>query len=225
MGYTAELMEFIKRVEKTRPERVAKKKAGEEFPALTLDQRRDRLEKYHPDFKAGALRELRVGPSKGMAIAQEIADTFEAKSRVDPDSIDFEDDYIIVFACTDNNEVNKNLRLYFKHKKIQVLTSDDRENSDFITSSLLHRGNITIAVNTEGRSPTASKMIIKEAEKILTEELIKKVDLLSSIRQLLLKDKDKSTNEILTISEMEKLSLLSCSDLEEKLKELNKSGE
>ncbi len=144
---------------------------------------------------------------------------------INPNSIDFEDDYIIVFACTDNKEVNKKLRLYFKHKKVQVLTSDDRENSDFITSSLLHRGNITIAVNTEGRSPTASKMIIKEAEKILTEELIKKVDLLSSIRQLLLKDKDKSTNEILTISEMEKLSLLSCSDLEEKLKELNKSGE
>lgn len=91
MGYTVELMDLIKRVEKTRPERVIKKKAGQEFPALTLDQRRDRLEKYHPDFRAGALRELKVGPSKGLAIAQEIADTFEAKSRVDPDSIDFDE--------------------------------------------------------------------------------------------------------------------------------------
>ncbi|MGD9819360.1 MAG: succinate dehydrogenase/fumarate reductase flavoprotein subunit, partial [Desulfomonilaceae bacterium] len=89
MGYTSELMELIKRVEKTRPERVVKKKDGQEFPALTLDQRRDRLEKYHPDFRAGALRELKVGPSKGLSIAQEIADTFEAKSRLDPDAIDY----------------------------------------------------------------------------------------------------------------------------------------
>ena len=35
MGYTVELMDLIKRVEKTRPERVMKKKAGQEFPALT----------------------------------------------------------------------------------------------------------------------------------------------------------------------------------------------
>ena len=76
MGYTADLMELIKRVDKTRPARVARKKAGEEFRALTLDERKDRLEKYHPDYRAGGLRELKVGPSKGYAVAQEFADTF-----------------------------------------------------------------------------------------------------------------------------------------------------
>ncbi|MBI5249521.1 MAG: FAD-binding protein [Desulfomonile tiedjei] len=101
MGYPQELMDVIKRVEKTRPARVAKKKAGEEFPALTLDQRKDRLEKYHPDFRSGALREVKVGPSKGYALAQEIADTFEARSRVDPDKIDlneihYETDVLVI---------------------------------------------------------------------------------------------------------------------------------
>lgn len=101
MGYPAELMDLIKRVEKTRPARVARKKAGEEFPALTLEQRKDRLEKYHPDYRAGALRELKVGPSKGYALAQEIADTFEAKSRIDPDKIDlneihYETDVLVI---------------------------------------------------------------------------------------------------------------------------------
>lgn len=88
MGYTPELMELIKRVEKTRPERVARKKAGEEFPALTLDERKERLEKYHPDYREGGLRELKVGPSTGYALAGEIADSLEARSRVDPDKID-----------------------------------------------------------------------------------------------------------------------------------------
>ncbi len=69
MGYTPELLESIKKVEKTRADRVARKKAGEEFPALTLDQRKDRLEKYHPDYRPGGLRELRVGPSKGYSLA------------------------------------------------------------------------------------------------------------------------------------------------------------
>ncbi len=91
MGYTPDLLELIKKVEKTRQLRVNRKKAGEEFPALTLEQRKDRLEKYHPDYRAGALRELKVGPSKGYSVAQEIADQFEAKSRIDPDKIDLDE--------------------------------------------------------------------------------------------------------------------------------------
>lgn len=101
MAYTPDLMAHIKKVEKTRPERVARKKAGEEFRALTLDERKERLEKYHPDFRPGALRDLKVGPSKGYAVAQEIADTFEARSRVDPDKIDlneihYETDVLVI---------------------------------------------------------------------------------------------------------------------------------
>ncbi len=101
MGYTPDLMELIKKVEKTRPERVARKKDGQEFPALTLDERKVRLEKYHPDFRIGALRELKVGPSKGYEVAQEIADTFESRSRVDPDKIDlgevhYETDVLVI---------------------------------------------------------------------------------------------------------------------------------
>ncbi|MEW6139261.1 MAG: FAD-binding protein [Thermodesulfobacteriota bacterium] len=101
MGYPAELMELIKKVERTRPERVARKKAGEEFPALSLDERKVRLEKYHPDYRPDALRELKVGPSKGYSLAQEVADQFEARSRVDPDKIDlneihYETDVLVI---------------------------------------------------------------------------------------------------------------------------------
>ena len=91
MGYTQELLELIKQVEKTRPERVVRKKAGEEFRALTLDERKDRLEKYHPDYRAGGLRELTMGPSKGYALAKEIADQFESRSRVDPEKVNLDE--------------------------------------------------------------------------------------------------------------------------------------
>ena len=87
MPYPPQLEELIKVVEKTRAERVERKKAGEEVPFLSLDERKDMLD-FHPDFKDEGRRPLRVGTSKGYAIAHEMADLLEAKSRVDPARID-----------------------------------------------------------------------------------------------------------------------------------------
>ncbi len=87
MPYPPQLEELIKVVEKTREERVARKKEGKEVPFLSLDDRKKRLD-YHPDFKEEGRRALTVGPSKGYKIAHEMADLLEAKSRVDPAAID-----------------------------------------------------------------------------------------------------------------------------------------
>jgi len=88
MPYTQELKELIKKVEATRPERVEKKRRGEEFRTLSLKEREERLRKYHPDFVEGARKEIRVGPNKGYAISPEIADLLESRSRIDPDKVD-----------------------------------------------------------------------------------------------------------------------------------------
>jgi succinate dehydrogenase / fumarate reductase flavoprotein subunit/L-aspartate oxidase len=88
MPYTSELKELIKRIEATRPARIEKKRKGEEFPLLSLKEREERLKKYHPDFKEGSRKEIRVGPNKGYAISPEIVELLEARSRVNPDVID-----------------------------------------------------------------------------------------------------------------------------------------
>ncbi len=88
MPYTDELKSLIKVVEKTRPQRLARKKQGEEFPQMSLDEAEAILKKYHPDYKEEGRRELKVGPSKGYQIAQEFADLLEAWSRINPDKID-----------------------------------------------------------------------------------------------------------------------------------------
>jgi len=100
MPYTPELKELIKVVEKTRPERVERKKAGGEVPFLDLDERKKRLE-FHPDFKEEGRRAVAVGPSKGYKIAHEFADLVEARSRVSPDKVDlsnpaYETDVLII---------------------------------------------------------------------------------------------------------------------------------
>jgi len=100
MPYPQELKELIKVVEKTRPERVAKKKKNEEVPFLSLEERKKILD-YHPDFKEEGRREIKVGPSKGYRIAHEMVDVLEAKSRVNPDLVDlshadYETDVLVI---------------------------------------------------------------------------------------------------------------------------------
>src|SRR4030042_746708 len=101
MAYTREVKDLIKKVEATRSARVEKKKRGEEFHLLSLKERQERLEKYHPDFKAGSKRGNRGGPSKGYAISPEIVDLLEARSRLNPDLIDlskiaYETDVLVI---------------------------------------------------------------------------------------------------------------------------------
>ncbi len=101
MPYTPELQKLIKIVERTRPGRVERKKKGQEFPAIPVDERDKILKKYHPDFKPGTRREIRVGPNKGYAISHEVVDLLEARSRVNPAEIDlsrvdYETDILII---------------------------------------------------------------------------------------------------------------------------------
>ncbi len=88
MPYTDELKKLITRVEETRPGRIAKKREGWEFPEMTLAEREKRLKRFHPSYKEGSLRELRVGSSKGYRVPPEICACLEAWGRVDPDRID-----------------------------------------------------------------------------------------------------------------------------------------
>jgi len=88
MPYPEKLKELIKVVERTRPARVERKKAGQEVAAMSLGERAAILDKYHPDYIPGTRRELKIGPSKGYAVAHEFAGILEARSRINPDRID-----------------------------------------------------------------------------------------------------------------------------------------
>ncbi|MDP8208392.1 MAG: FAD-binding protein [Candidatus Electryonea clarkiae] len=101
MPYPDSLKQLIKKVEETRPERIVKKKAGEEFPALSLDDRGKVLQAFHPDVKEEGRRAIEIGPNKGYRIANEMVDLLEAKSRVNPEdvdlsNVDYETDVLVI---------------------------------------------------------------------------------------------------------------------------------
>ncbi len=89
MGYTPEMMELIKRVEATRAARVERVKNGEYFTAMTLDERADVLNKFHPDYKDDGRVAVRVGPNKGDVYPEEFVACLESYPRIDPDKVDF----------------------------------------------------------------------------------------------------------------------------------------
>jgi succinate dehydrogenase/fumarate reductase flavoprotein subunit len=100
LGYADFFEPYLKKVEATRPARVEMRKRGEEFPFMTLEERKEIL-RYHPDYKDEGRREIKVGPSKGYRIAHEFVDLLEARSRVDPDrvdlsKVDYETDVLII---------------------------------------------------------------------------------------------------------------------------------
>ncbi len=103
--YPEYMMESIKMVEKTRPQRLelAKKHGKKVFPGMTEQERQDVLDNNHPDYQSDALKELRIGPNKGDKMVNEVVDVMESYPRNHPDTfdlkkIDIETDVLIIGA-------------------------------------------------------------------------------------------------------------------------------
>ena len=90
MGYTPEMLELIKKVEASRPERIARSKKGMDFEPLSLAGRQDVLNKFHPDYKQEGRRAVSVGPSKGEVYPAEFVNVLESKARLLVDKAELE---------------------------------------------------------------------------------------------------------------------------------------
>jgi succinate dehydrogenase / fumarate reductase flavoprotein subunit len=81
--YPAHMEESIRKVEATRERRLK-----ESLLRLSDEQKTPLLQRYHPDYVAGKMRQLAVGPNKGDYTPGEMADLLEGNSRIDPAKID-----------------------------------------------------------------------------------------------------------------------------------------
>ncbi len=89
--YTQDMIDSINRLEETRGKRMK-----QELSLLTSEEKYDLLNKFHPDYQPGTLRELKIGPNKGERVINEIANLFEAYSQTDPNKFDISEiDYDI----------------------------------------------------------------------------------------------------------------------------------
>lgn len=80
-------------------------------------------------------------------------------------------DYIQVWATTDNPQLNHQVHHDAKQKNIMVNVVDDKPYCDFITPSMINRGRIQIAVSSGGASPVLIRYLREKLEFILPQNL------------------------------------------------------
>jgi succinate dehydrogenase/fumarate reductase flavoprotein subunit len=94
----------LKKVDETRQKRLELERSGKNvFPPMTAEEREDVLNKFHPDYKPEARRQVHIGQNKGELLTTEVADILESHSRIesklfDLTTPDYETDILIVGA-------------------------------------------------------------------------------------------------------------------------------
>ncbi len=93
--------------------------------------------------------------------------------------------YALVFAATDDRDLNKLIADEARSSGVPVNVVDDPELCSFIVPSSVRRGDLLIAVSTSGKSPSLSKRVRKELELTYGPEYADFVTLLGELRPLI----------------------------------------
>jgi precorrin-2 dehydrogenase / sirohydrochlorin ferrochelatase len=105
----------------------------------------------------------------------------------------------LVIAATNFPEVNKQIHDEAKERFILVNVADTPALCDFYLGGIVTKGNLKIAISTNGKSPTAAKRLRELFEEVLPEEIDELLENLNAYRATLKGDfeyKVKAMNEI-----------------------------
>jgi precorrin-2 dehydrogenase / sirohydrochlorin ferrochelatase len=108
----------------------------------------------------------------------------------------------LVIAATSIPELNKRVRENARNKKVLINVADTPEICDFYLSSVVKKGDLKIAISTNGKSPTFAKRVREMLEEVLPDGIDKILDNLQHIREKLKGDfeyKVKKLNEITSV--------------------------
>jgi len=92
----------------------------------------------------------------------------------------------VVFACTDDRDVNRKIRVDAGSRGIPVNVVDKPQECDFIVPSIIKKGDITIAISTAGLLPLAAKKIRQAIERTVTKDHVIYTRIMAAFRQYLL---------------------------------------
>lgn len=113
-----------------------------------------------------------------------------------PQDLDVAD---LVIVALNDPEKSREIRNLARQKRLLVNVADTPSQCDFYLGSIVQKGNIKIAVSTNGKSPTLAKRIREMFEESFPSEINESLDNLSKIRTYLkgdFTDKVKHLNKI-----------------------------
>ncbi|HTB06072.1 MAG TPA: TSUP family transporter [Bacteroidia bacterium] len=127
-----------------------------------------------------------------------------------------EKDFVIV--AVNNKETSKDIRLEAAKRKIITNVADTPEQCDFYLGSIVQKGNVKIAVSTNGKSPTMAKRIKETLDENFPEEIDGVITNFSKLRTYLSGDFAKKVRQLndITLS----LSSKEAQDKKKRLKKL-----
>lgn len=89
-------------------------------------------------------------------------------------------DFVII--ATDKSEVNQNVRELAKGKGIKVNAADQPDLCDFYLGSIVNKGNLKIAISTNGKSPVLAKRIREYFTEVIPDEIEENITQLNDFR-------------------------------------------
>jgi precorrin-2 dehydrogenase/sirohydrochlorin ferrochelatase len=113
----------------------------------------------------------------------------------------------LVIAATSLKELNEQIRQDAKRKKILINVADTPDSCDFYLGSVIKKGDLKIAVSTNGKSPTFAKRMRELLEDAIPDNISETLDELRQIRDNLkgdLAEKMKKLNEITSVMSKKK---------------------
>jgi precorrin-2 dehydrogenase/sirohydrochlorin ferrochelatase len=92
----------------------------------------------------------------------------------------------LVFACTNQREVQREVFQACEERKIFCNVVDQPDVSSFIVPSVVKRGALTLAISTSGASPAVSRRLRERLERLFGEEYASYLELMRRIRESIL---------------------------------------
>lgn len=136
-------------------------------------------------------------------ISQEIMSMIDGRLSIVLKCKEFEETDLeniqLVIAATNDKELNQQIHRAAKNKNILINVADTPELCDFYLGSIVTKGDLKIAISTNGKSPTLSKRLREFFEDILPENINELITNLNTYRNSLkgdFKEKVDKLNEI-----------------------------
>jgi siroheme synthase-like protein len=150
--------------------------------------------------------------TKIKVVAKEVADSFAALANqyknVEIVLAEYEHYYLdkcdIVIAAVNDVPTSKRIRDDAKQKGKLINVADKPELCDFYLGSIVTKGNLKLAISTNGKSPTVAKRLKEVFNELLPEELD---EVLNNIQQIRNKLKGDFKNKVHKLNELTKVLL------------------
>jgi precorrin-2 dehydrogenase / sirohydrochlorin ferrochelatase len=115
---------------------------------------------------------------------------------------EFRDEFLrdmwVVIAATNDKKLNHRVSESARKKGLLVNAVDQPEDCNFIVPSIIHRGDLVIAVSTSGKSPALAKKIRRELEDQFGEEYARFLIFMGRLRkEILARGHSQKENQVL----------------------------